>query len=216
VFRVDGKLSIDEVNELLDVELPDEEWDTVGGLMLGLLGSIPDEGEEVSFRNLRFTAERVDGRRISKVLITHDRGTGGASRMSAPAERVDELLAAARDAMERGSYAPYSNFNVGAAVLAEGDVFAGANVENASYPMSVCAERNAVAAAVNAGKRSIDAVAVVTRAGEPTPPCGGCRQVLNEFGPDMTVTVESGTGERAEWRLTEILPHAFGPPNLGK
>ena len=51
---------------------------------------------------------------------------------------------------------------------------------------------------------------------EPTPPCGGCRQVLNEFGPDMTVTVESGTGERAVWRLTEILPHAFGPSNLGK
>jgi cytidine deaminase len=130
--------------------------------------------------------------------------------MSAPTERVDELLAAARDAMERGSYAPYSNFNVGA------EVFAGANVENASYPMSVCAERNAVAAAVNAGKRSIDAVAVVTRADEPTPPCGGCRQVLNEFGPDMAVTVESGNGQRAEWRLTEILPHAFGPANLGK
>jgi CBS domain containing-hemolysin-like protein len=72
VFRVDGKLSIDEVNELLDVELPDEEWDTVGGLMLGLLGSIPAEGEEVSFQNLRFTAERVDGRRISKVLITRE------------------------------------------------------------------------------------------------------------------------------------------------
>jgi CBS domain containing-hemolysin-like protein len=72
VFRVDGKLSIDEVNELLDVELPDEEWDTVGGLMLGLLGSIPEEGEEVSFQNLRFTAERVDGRRISKVLITRE------------------------------------------------------------------------------------------------------------------------------------------------
>jgi cytidine deaminase len=98
--------------------------------------------------------------------------------MSAPTERVDELLAAARDAMERGSYAPYSNFKVGAAVLAEGEVFAGANIENAS--------------------------------------CGGCRQVLNEFGPDMMVTVESGTGERAVWRLTEILPHAFGPSNLGK
>ena len=136
--------------------------------------------------------------------------------MSAPIERVDELLAAARQAMQRGSYAPYSNFNVGAAVLAEGEVFAGANIENASYPMSVCAERHAVAAAVNAGKRSIDAVAVVTRAEEPTPPCGGCRQVLNEFGPDMTVTVESGTGERAVWRLSEILPHAFGPSNIGK
>jgi CBS domain containing-hemolysin-like protein len=72
VYRVDGKLSIDEVNELLDVELPDEEWDTVGGLMLGLLGSIPEEGEEVSFQNLRFKAEKIDGRRISKVLITRE------------------------------------------------------------------------------------------------------------------------------------------------
>jgi CBS domain containing-hemolysin-like protein len=70
VYRVDGKVGIDEVNELFDVELPDEEWDTVGGLMLGLLGSIPDEGEEVTFQGLVFKAERVDGRRISKVLIT--------------------------------------------------------------------------------------------------------------------------------------------------
>jgi CBS domain containing-hemolysin-like protein len=70
VFRVDGKVAIDEVNELLDVELPDEEWDTVGGLMLGLLGSIPDEGQEVAYQNLSFKAERVQGRRISKVLIT--------------------------------------------------------------------------------------------------------------------------------------------------
>ena len=72
VYRVDGKLSIDELNEILDVELPDEEWDTIGGLMLGLLGEIPDEGQEVTFRNLRFTAERVNGRRISKILITRE------------------------------------------------------------------------------------------------------------------------------------------------
>ncbi|MCI0635144.1 MAG: hemolysin family protein [Actinobacteria bacterium] len=71
-FRVDGKLSIGEVNEILDVELPDEEWDTVGGLMLGLLGQIPDEGEEVTFEHLRFTAEQVNGRRISKILITRE------------------------------------------------------------------------------------------------------------------------------------------------
>jgi magnesium and cobalt exporter, CNNM family len=70
VYRVDGKVGIDEVNELFDVELPDEEWDTVGGLMLGLLGSIPSEGEEVSFQTLVFKAERVNGRRIAKVLIT--------------------------------------------------------------------------------------------------------------------------------------------------
>jgi cytidine deaminase len=134
--------------------------------------------------------------------------------VSAARDRVDELLTAAREAMERGSYAPYSNFNVGAAVLAEGEVFPGANVENASYPMSVCAERNAVAAAVNAGKRSIDAVAVVTRADEPTPPCGGCRQVLNEFGPKMLVVIEAADRKRAEWTLPEILPHAFGPDDL--
>ncbi|HEU4526898.1 MAG TPA: hemolysin family protein [Actinomycetota bacterium] len=70
VFRVDGKVAIDEVNELLDVELPAEEWDTVAGLVLGLLGQIPDEGQEVAFRNLVFTAEAVQGRRIAKVLIT--------------------------------------------------------------------------------------------------------------------------------------------------
>jgi CBS domain containing-hemolysin-like protein len=69
-FRVDGKVAIDEVNDLLDVELPDEEWDTVGGLMLGLLGAIPEEGQEVAFQNLVFTAEKVQGRRIAKVLIT--------------------------------------------------------------------------------------------------------------------------------------------------
>jgi putative hemolysin len=69
LYRVDGKISIDEVNEILDVELPDEEWDTVGGLVLGLMGSIPDEGEAVDFQGLTFTAERVNGRRISKVLI---------------------------------------------------------------------------------------------------------------------------------------------------
>jgi cytidine deaminase len=134
--------------------------------------------------------------------------------VSAARDRVDDLLAAAREAMERGSYAPYSNFNVGAAVLAEGEVFAGANIENASYPLSVCAERHAVAAAVNAGKRAIDAVVVVTRAEEPTPPCGGCRQVLNEFGPKMLVMIEAAGGKRAEWTLPEILPHAFGPEDL--
>jgi len=70
VYRVDGRLGIDEVNELLDTELPDQEWDTVGGLMLGLLGSIPAQGEEVIYQDLVFKAEKVNGRRIAKVLIT--------------------------------------------------------------------------------------------------------------------------------------------------
>jgi putative hemolysin len=72
MYRVDGKMSIDEVNEILDVELPAEEWDTIGGLMLGLLGSIPGEGQEVTFLSLTFKAERVIGRRISKILITRN------------------------------------------------------------------------------------------------------------------------------------------------
>lgn len=133
--------------------------------------------------------------------------------MSAPSDRIVELLAVARETRAR-AYAPYSTFHVGAAVLAGGRVFRGANIENASYPLSVCAERNAVAAAVIAGERQIDAVAVVADGDDPTPPCGGCRQVLNEFGPDMLVVCESSSGRRAEWRLSEILPHAFGPTHL--
>jgi len=70
IYRVDGRVGIDEVNELLDAELPNEEWDSVGGLMLGLMGSIPGEGEEVAFQNLTFKAEKVNGRRIAKVLIS--------------------------------------------------------------------------------------------------------------------------------------------------
>jgi CBS domain containing-hemolysin-like protein len=69
-YRVDGRLPIDELNELLDVELPQDEWDTVGGLMLGLLGSIPSEGQEVRYDNMTFKAERVQGRRIAKVLVS--------------------------------------------------------------------------------------------------------------------------------------------------
>jgi len=129
-------------------------------------------------------------------------------------ERIDELVAAAREAKER-AYAPYSKFRVGAAVLAGGKIYVGANIENASYPLSVCAERNAVAAAVIAGERRIDAVAVATDEGKPTPPCGGCRQVLNEFGPSMRVVSQGANGARGEWTLAQLLPHAFGPEDLG-
>jgi cytidine deaminase len=126
---------------------------------------------------------------------------------------LEGLVEAARAVREQ-AYAPYSGFAVGAAVLAGGRVFTGVNVENASYPISVCAERNAVAAMVAAGGRRVDAVAVVTDAATPTPPCGGCRQCLWEFGPEAVVVAVTLKGERARWTLAELLPHAFGPSDL--
>ncbi len=124
------------------------------------------------------------------------------------ADVIEDLVAAARKVRKR-AYAPYSGFHVGAAVLADGRIYSGVNVENASYPLSVCAERNAVAAAVAAGKRSISAVAVVAGDKDPTPPCGGCRQVLHEFDGEMLVISESEDGRRAEWVLRSLLPAAF-------
>jgi cytidine deaminase len=126
---------------------------------------------------------------------------------------VDALLAAARRA--RGhAYAPYSGFAVGAAVHTDAGTFAGANVENASYPVGTCAERVAAAVAVSAGARRIAAVVVSTHATTPTPPCGMCRQFLYEFGPGMAVVSESGDGTRRRWRLSDLLPDAFGPRDL--
>jgi cytidine deaminase len=126
---------------------------------------------------------------------------------------LEGLIEAARATREQ-AYAPYSGFAVGAALLAGGRVFTGVNVENASYPIGVCAERNAVAAMVAAGERRIDAVAVVTDASSPTPPCGGCRQCLWEFGPGAVVVAQTMAGERARWPLAELLPSAFGPGAL--
>jgi cytidine deaminase len=123
-------------------------------------------------------------------------------------DRIDELIRAAREVRDR-AYVPYSGFRVGAAVLAEDEVFVAVNVENASYPLSVCAERNAVASMVAGGKRELAAVAVVTDAAEPTPPCGGCRQVLTEFGPHAVVVSETLAGARRRWTVAELLPAAF-------
>lgn len=126
---------------------------------------------------------------------------------------IDLLVAEARSAMDR-AYAPYSRFFVGAALSTEIGVFTGANVENASYGLSICAERVAAASAVAAGARTIDAVVVTSSAAEPTSPCGACRQFLYEFGPDMTVVAEGSNGERKAWSLSALLPDAFGPSDL--
>jgi cytidine deaminase len=126
-------------------------------------------------------------------------------------EVIEQAIAAAHVARDR-AYAPYSGFSVGAAVVAEGLVFTGTNVENASYPVSACAERNAVAAMVDGGVRRVDALALVTSADEPTTPCGACRQVLWEFGPSSIVVAETTTGHRAIWALEDLLPNAFVLP----
>jgi cytidine deaminase len=120
------------------------------------------------------------------------------------------LVAAAR-AARRNAYAPYSRFRVGAAVHAGRAVFRGANVENASYGLTVCAERVAVGAAVAAGARRLDAVAIASGTREPTPPCGACLQVLAEFGgPDLTVVLAGSGGRVVETKLGELMPRAFG------
>jgi cytidine deaminase len=119
-------------------------------------------------------------------------------------------------AMER-AYAPYSNFRVGAAVLAtDGSITEGCNVENAAYPCGICAERSAVAAAVARGNRSFEAVVIATEADEPTPPCGMCRQVLVEFSPQMLVVAVNRDGREARWSLEELLPKAFTPHSLDR
>jgi cytidine deaminase len=125
------------------------------------------------------------------------------------------LEAAARAALPR-AYAPYSGFPVAAAILfSDGGVESGVNVENASSPLGVCAERNAVAAGVLAGRGPIRAVLILTQAQVPTPPCGGCRQVLCEFGgPEVVVRSMTTQGALAEHTLGELLPHAFGPGAL--
>lgn len=129
---------------------------------------------------------------------------------------ADDLEARARAAQSR-AYAPYSKFNVGAAVKMDGHIFDGVNVENASYPLSVCAERNAIAAAIVAGARKLEAVAVVTTASPPSAPCGGCRQVLREFAKDptkVTVTAYNNAGEQRSWTVAELLPDAFDGTEL--
>ncbi len=120
-----------------------------------------------------------------------------------------DLINAARAALPR-SYAPYSRFHVAAAVRAvDGRVFTGVNVENASFGLSICAERAAVFRAVAEGATRFDACAVVTPTASPTPPCGACRQVLFEFSPDMEIVL-AGEGDAFVRRpLRELLAYPF-------
>jgi len=128
-------------------------------------------------------------------------------------QQIDQLVAAA-EAVRENAYAPYSGFAVGAAVMADdGRVFAGCNVENASYGLGVCAERHAVAAAVAAGCRTIVGLAVVTASNPPAAPCGACRQVLAEFG-DYPVVLANPDGVRETTTVRRLLPSAFDRDTL--
>lgn len=125
---------------------------------------------------------------------------------------VAGLTASAQAARTR-AYAPYSHYQVGAAVLSvEGQVFTGCNVENAVYPLGCCAERVAIFHAVSQGQRSFRAIAVATSNGGS--PCGSCRQVMREFGPEMIVYIADEHGVVRTTSVAELLPDSFGSEHL--
>jgi len=129
-------------------------------------------------------------------------------------EMETRLVDAANNA-SRNAYCRYSKFPVGAAVLSgSGDIFSGCNVENASYGLTICAERNAVFQMVAGGQREILAVAIYTPTEKPTAPCGACRQVINEFGPQAQIICACDGRQVLRSRLDKWLQDAFGPNNL--
>jgi cytidine deaminase len=135
--------------------------------------------------------------------------------MNTTKQDKQSLIELANEARRR-AYAPYSNYRVGAALRTRsGRVFTGVNVENAAYPTSMCAERTAVFKAVSEGELDFEIIAVVTDNGGS--PCGGCRQVLVEFGLDTLVVLADGSGKVIkEMTVRELLPDAFQPQHLGK
>jgi cytidine deaminase len=129
-------------------------------------------------------------------------------------EKLKALIAAAIEAREQ-AWAPYSEFQVGAALLtSDGEQFSGANVENSSYGMTVCAERIAIFKAVTAGKRDFEMIVIATDTGEPTPPCGACLQVMHEFAPELQVHMVTLSGIINSYPLTELMPRGFSKSYL--
>ena len=121
----------------------------------------------------------------------------------------DRLIAAARDARER-AVATYSDFRVGAALeTADGTIVTGCNIENASYGLTICAERVAMFKALSDGHRAFVRIAVVADTVEPTPPCGACRQILWEYGGDIEVILANLGGITGRWRMSQLLPVPF-------
>jgi cytidine deaminase len=134
--------------------------------------------------------------------------------MSFPPQVLLELCTAAREASSR-AYCPYSKFPVGAAVLTtEREIVSGCNIENASYGLTMCAERTAVFQAVARGHRGFIAIVIYTPTSLPTAPCGACRQVLNEFAPEAEVVCVCDGRDEIRMTVRELLPAAFGPHHL--
>lgn len=125
------------------------------------------------------------------------------------------IIEAASAAREK-AYAPYSNYPVGAAVLAEsGHIYAGCNIENASYGLTICAERVALSSAIAAGERAFLGLAIAGGDGMPSMPCGACRQFIAEWADEgFPITVVSAQGQRQDLTLGDLLPHAFTPKSL--
>lgn len=115
------------------------------------------------------------------------------------------------------AYAPYSHFHVSALIVgASGNLYRGVNVENASYGLTICAERVAIGAAITAGEKEIVCVYVMTPTSVPTSPCGACRQVIREFGKKIRIVMGTVSGQVQIVSLEELLPLSFGPENLEK
>jgi cytidine deaminase len=149
-----------------------------------------------------------------ETLMTDPKSPGTNRRSPLDEARVAQMVALAKEASKQ-AYSPYSKFPVGAAVLADsGKIYTGCNVENASYGLTICAERNAIFHAKCEGMKRILSVVVYTPTDKPSAPCGACRQVINEFGEGSRIICVCDGPMRIDLGLADLLPEAFGPGNL--
>jgi cytidine deaminase len=158
-----------------------------------------------------------DGQKLEKPDEVNEETIRMENEMIEPDPKTLQEMTSRAKEISRMAYCPYSNFRVGAVVLNDlGQMYEGCNVENASYGLTICAERNAIFQMAARGGKKIEAIMIYTPTPTPSAPCGACRQVINEFGPDaLVISVCDGPGV-LRTRLSDLLPEAFGPSNLGK